>query len=169
MGAQNGTLSIMVGGPDDAVESIRPLLDAVGKSVVHLGPTGMGQACKACNQVAVVGVLMGVVESISLAKKLGLDPAKMIEVVVGGAAGSWQMNNLGPKINDSQHAPGFMIDYLLKDLGIVADTAKQSDLPLAFTSLAQEMFRVASADGHGQLGTQAVARVYEKLGDFSFT
>lgn len=169
VGAQNGTLSVMVGGPEKEFQKVRPLLDIVGGSVVHLGAAGMGQACKACNQVAAAGVLMGVVESMSLAKKLGLDPAQMVEVVGRGAAGSWQMNNLGPKINSGQHDPGFMIDYLLKDLAIVGDAARQSGLPLAFTALAESVFRAASANGDGELGTQAVARVYEILGGFSFT
>ena len=169
VGAKNGSLSVMVGGPEETVESVRPLLEVVGQNIVHLGPTGMGQACKACNQTAVVGVLMGVVESMSLAKKLGLDPIKMIEVVGRGAAGSWQMNHLGPQIAQGDHAPGFMIDYLLKDLAIVGDAAEASGLPMEFTALAEKMFRAASGHGDGKLGTQAVSRIYEKLGRFSFT
>lgn len=169
VGAQNGTLSVMIGGPDDAVAKVRPLFEAVGKNIVHLGPVGMGQACKACNQVAVVSALLGAVEALSLAKQLGLNPRKMIEVVGGGAGGSWQLNNLGPKIAAGDHAPGFIIDYLLKDLAIVADTAESLDLPLPVTSLAESTFRGVSDSGEGGRGTQAVARAYEKLGGFSFT
>ncbi len=169
IGAQQGTLSIMVGGPDDAFARVRPLLDVLGKSVIHCGPSGMGQACKACNQVAVAGALLGAVEALSLAKTMGLDLKTMIDVVGGGAAGSWQLSNLGPKIAAGDHDPGFFIDYLLKDLGIVADTARQRGLPLELLPLAESLFRRASADGAGQLGTQAVARVYEKRGGFSFT
>ena len=115
-GAKAGTLSIMVGGPDEAVARVRPLLDVLGSKVTHLGAAGMGQACKACNQVAVVCNLMGACEAMALAKKLGLDQDKMIETVGGGAGGSWQLSNVGPKIAAGDHAPGFMVDLVLKDL-----------------------------------------------------
>lgn len=169
VGAQNGTLSIMVGGPDDAFAQVRPLLDVLGKSVIHAGTSGMGQACKACNQIAVSGALLGAVEALSLAKKMGLDLQTMIDVVGGGAGGSWQLSNLGPKIAAGDHDPGFFIDYLRKDLAIVADTAQQRELPLALLELAESLFRAASDGGAGELGTQAIARVYEKRGGFSFT
>lgn len=168
VGAQNGTLSIMVGGPDDAVATVRPLLEVLGKTVVHVGPSGMGQACKACNQVAVAGALLGAVEALALARQTGLDMTKMIEVVGGGAAGSWQLTNLGPKIAAGDHAPGFMVDYLLKDLAIIGDTARQRGLPVAVAPLAEALLRAVSADGGGELGTQGIARAYEKLGGFSF-
>lgn len=168
VGAQNGTLSIMVGGPAEAFATIKPWLDVLGQSVIHAGPAGMGQACKACNQVAVAGALLGAVEALALAKTMGLDPQTMIDVVGGGAGGSWQLSNLGPKIAAGDHDPGFFVDYLLKDLAIVGDTARQRGLPLTIQPLAESLFRAASADGAGELGTQAIARVYEKLGGFSF-
>jgi len=169
IGAKAGTLSIMVGGPGDAVKKGWPLREGLGKSVVHVGEVGAGQACKACNQVAAMGALLGVAEALALAHKLGLDPQKMIEVVGGGAAGSWQLTNLGPKIAAGDHAPGFMVDYILKDLAIVADAAQQRGLPLKLTPLVEALFQGISADGGGALGTQAIARAYEKLGGFSFS
>lgn len=168
VGARNGTLSIMVGGPEEAVQTVRSLLEVLGKTVVHVGPSGMGQACKACNQVAVAGALLGAVEALALAKRTGLDMEKMIEVVGGGAAGSWQLTNLGPKIAAGDHAPGFMVDYLLKDLAIIGDTARQRGLPVAVAPLAEALLRAVSAEGGGELGTQGIARAYEKLGGFSF-
>ncbi len=168
VGARDGTLSIMVGGPAEAFEQVRPLLEILGKSIVHVGGSGTGQACKACNQVAVAGALLGVVEALALAQKTGLDPRTMLRVVGGGAGGSWQLENLGPKIATNDHAPGFMIDYLLKDLAIVLDTARQNGLPLELAALAERLMREASRDGAGELGTQAVARVYTNRGDFHF-
>jgi len=168
IGAQQGTLSIMAGGPGEAISRLRPMLEVVGKSTVHVGESGMGQACKACNQIAVVNALQGVVESMALAKKLGLDLNKMIEVVSGGAGGSWQLANLGPKVAAGDHAPGFMIDLLLKDLGIVLDAAQANGLPLAGTEAVSALFRSVEEAGGGRLGTQALAKALEDLGGFTY-
>lgn len=169
VGAQQGTLSIMCGGDETAFERVRPLLEVVGKSVVRLGGSGMGQACKACNQIAVVNALLGVCEAAALAKKVGLDVEKMLEVVGGGAGGSWQISNLGPKIAKGDHAPGFMVDLVLKDLAIVQDTAERVGLPIAGTGTAQGYFRSVAARGGGKLGTQAMAQALEQLGAFRFS
>lgn len=168
VGARQATLSIMVGGPAEAFTRVEPLLKTMGRRVVHLGEAGMGQLCKACNQVCVACTLLGVVEAMALAKKGGLNLQKMIEVVGGGAGGSWQLDNLGPKIAEDDHAPGFMIDLVLKDLAIVADTARSQQLPLAGTTAAEHLFRAAAAHGHGKLGTQAMAKTLEKLGMFRY-
>lgn len=168
IGAQNGTLSIMVGGRSDAVERVMPMLEVVGKRIVHLGDAGMGQACKACNQIAVVTTLLGVCESLALAKQYGLDMNKMIEVVNGGAGASWQLGNLGPKIARGDHAPGFMIDLVLKDLAIVLDTAQRAGLSLDATAHAAELFKQVAKHGGGRLGTQAIAKAVEQAGGFTF-
>lgn len=171
VGARNGTLCIMVGGPAEAFERCLPMFAAVGKTIVHLGSSGMGQVCKACNQVAVVCNLMGVCEAMALAKTSGLDVGKMIEVVGGGAGGSWQLANLGPRILAGDFAPGFMIDLVLKDLAIVADAARRQSLPLPATELAETLFRSVKADpaleDGGRLGTHAMAKAIERLGGFS--
>lgn len=168
IGAKNGTLSIMVGGREQAFQRVKPMLSVVGSSVVHLGEPGMGQACKACNQVAGMVALLGVCEALSLAKQTGLDTNKMIEVVGGGAASSWQLNNLGPKIVQGDHAPGFMIDLVIKDLQIVLDTAKAAGLPMHSTAQAASLFRQVAEQGGGQLGTQAIAKAFEQAGGFRF-
>jgi len=169
VGARNGTLSIMVGGNDATFTRCLPLLEAMGKNILHVGAVGMGQTCKACNQICVTMNLLGVCEALALAKRSGLDLGKMIEVVSGGAAGSWQLSNLGQKIADGDHAPGFMIDLVLKDLNLVAEAARAHRLPLSGTALGESYFRSAQADGGGALGTQAMAQTLEKLGRFSFT
>jgi 3-hydroxyisobutyrate dehydrogenase len=168
VGAQNGTLSIMVGGPDDAFATVKPLLESLGKNITHLGAVGMGQTCKACNQIAVSLNLLGVCEAMALAKQSGLDLDKMVAVLSGGAAGSWQIANLGPKIAKGDHDPGFMVDLVLKDLNIVASTARELKLPLNGTPVAENAFRAVQADGGGRLGTQAMARTIEKQGAFKF-
>lgn len=168
VGARHATLSIMVGGPPEAFEQILPMLQKVGKAITHLGPAGMGQVCKACNQVAVSLNLLGVCEAMALAKKSGLDVEKMIQVVAAGAGGSWQLANLGPKIAKGDLAPGFMIDLVLKDLAIVAQAGREQRLPLNGTSLAEGYFRAAAASGAGRLGTHAMSRVVEMLGRFKF-
>lgn len=168
VGAQNGTLSIMVGGKDQAVHRVMPMLQVVGKSIVHLGGPGLGQACKACNQVAGMVALLGVCEALALAKQSGLEMNKMIEVVSGGAAGSWQLENIGPKIAAGDHDPGFMIDLVIKDLGIVLDTAQRSGLPLDATALAAKLFKQVAEQGGGALGTQAIAKALESAGGFTF-
>jgi 3-hydroxyisobutyrate dehydrogenase len=171
VGARNATLSIMVGGDEASFQRCLPVFQAMGKNITHLGPAGMGQTCKACNQIAVSLNLLGVCEAMALAKKSGLDLNKMIQVVSGGAAGSWQLANLGPRIAQGDMAPGFMIDLVLKDLAIVANAADDLNLPLAGTALAQQYFRAVAASGDeaGRQGTQAMSQTLEKLGHFKYS
>jgi 3-hydroxyisobutyrate dehydrogenase len=161
VGARQGTLSIMVGGPPEVVQQCMVLFQAVGKNITHVGESGAGQLCKACNQIAVSCTLMGVVEALALAKAGGLELEKMIDVVKAGAGGSWQMTNLALKIAEGDFAPGFMIDLVLKDLAIVANNADKHDLDLAGVTQAQAYFKQAADQGGGRLGTQAMAKVFE--------
>lgn len=169
IGAQNGTLSIMCGGNPDAFAAVLPLLRHVGERITLLGPAGSGQACKACNQVAVIGALAGVCEALALAKTSGLDLRQVIEVVASGAGGSWQLANLGPRIAAGDHAPGFLIELLQKDLRLVSGAAAAEDLPLPVTRLVETLYQAAAANGLGREGTQALAAVYERLGGFSYS
>ncbi len=168
VGARDGTLSIMAGGDRTAFDAVLPLLQVVGKHATHLGPAGSGQACKACNQVAVVGALAAVCESLALAKASGLDMQQVVEVVSAGAGGSWQLANLGPRIAAGDHDPGFIIELLQKDLRLVAGAASAHDLPMPVTRLVETLYQAAAAVGAGRDGTQALAGVYERLGDFRF-
>ncbi|MCC6680966.1 MAG: NAD(P)-dependent oxidoreductase [Phycisphaeraceae bacterium] len=160
VGAKQGTLSIMAGGPQQVFDRCLPLLQAMGKNITLVGDSGAGQLCKACNQIAVSCSLMGVVEAIALARSGGLDVMKMIEVVKAGAGGSWQISNLGPKIAQNDFAPGFMIDLVLKDLAIVADYAAQGGLDLKGVQQALAYFQQAADQGAGRDGTQAMAKVF---------
>ena len=119
---------------------------------------------KLCNQIAVAGTLLSVCEALVLAQGSGVDPARMLDAVSAGAAGSWQMSNLGPKIVDRDFAPGFMVDLLQKDLRLAIEAGGAVDQALPGTALAQQLFRAVQAGGGGADGTQALARVLEVLG-----
>ena len=169
VGARNGTLSIMIGGPGEVFERCRPIFEAVGKSITHVGPAGAGQACKACNQILCAVNLLAVCEALALAKKEGLDLAKMLAVTTAGAGSSWSLANLGPQIAGGNMSPGFMIDLLNKDLRIVRSEMDKLDLPLPAAALAAELFRSAGVNGHGKDGTQAVSRIYQKLAGIDYS
>ena len=163
VGAQKGTLTIMVGGEAPDFERALPIFQAMGKTITHVGLSGAGQCTKLCNQVLVAIHLMAVSESLLLAKTSGLDLHKTLAVLTGGAANSWSLQNLGPRIVDGDHNPGFMVRLLLKDLRLVMEAAADGDLPLIGTSLAQQMFIAVEKMGCGDLGTQSVIRAFEQL------
>ncbi len=164
-GARNATLAIMVGGEQEIFQRVEPILGTLGKSITYCGPVGSGQLTKLCNQILVSASLLGVCEALVLARQNGLDPGVMLEAVKGGAAGSWQLSNLGPKIVQRDFAPGFMIDLIQKDLRLVAETADHSRAPLPGTALVRQLFLAAQAAGHGRQGTQALARVLERMAE----
>ncbi len=161
VGAINGTLSIMVGGNSEVLENCRPIFNALGKSITHCGINGMGQTTKLCNQILVSVTNMAVGEAILFAQKSGLDAHTMIEATKGGAAGSWQLSNLGPKMVDRDFAPGFMIDLQQKDLRLVIEAAEELHLP-ALTYVHQ-LYKSNQANGEGKEGTQALYKSISKL------
>jgi 3-hydroxyisobutyrate dehydrogenase len=164
LGAQNATLTIMVGGERAAFERVRPLLEKLGKKIVHVGPSGSGQALKACNQILCAVNMIGVCEALMLAKGCGIDPALAIETLAGGAGGSWAWSTLGTKIVAGDLKPAFMIKLIQKDLRIVQDAAEKLKLPIPGTALAQQLFRaVEGMPGGQELGTQAMVRAFEAL------
>ncbi len=163
VGARNATLAIMAGGDAAAFERVRPLLQVMWKTITHCGPVGSGQLAKLCNQILVGVTLLGVSEAILFARRNGLDPIRMIEAVSGGAAASWQLQNLGPKIIASDFAPGFMVDLIQKDFRIVQEAATAATAPLPATALVRQLFASAQAHGEGRLGTQVLGRVVARL------
>ena len=163
-GAKAGTLSIMVGGEAEVLERCRPILEAMGRTITHCGPSGAGQTVKLCNQVAIAGALLGVCEALALAQKSGVDPQRMLAAISAGAAGSWQLSNLGPRIAERDFAPGFMIRLMQKDLRLALDAADDVLQPLPNTSLVHQLYYQLQAQGAGGDGTQALARVVEALG-----
>ncbi len=157
VGAKAGTLAIMVGGEADVFERCLPVLQAMGKTIVHVGPGGSGQVVKLCNQVAGGLNLLAMSEAITLARRSGVDPSKMLEVVSAGAAGSWMLSNLAPRAVKGDFAPGFMVELQQKDLGLVLESAAESSTSLPGTALVQQLFRTLEARGRGKDGTQALA------------
>jgi 3-hydroxyisobutyrate dehydrogenase len=162
-GAINGTLSIMVGGDAIVFERCRPVFEAMGKNIVHIGGHGMGQTTKLMNQILVCGNLNAVVEALIFAQKQGVDLNKAIEAVKGGAAGSWQLANLGPRIIKRDFQPGFMVDLLQKDLRLVMEASDSAKISMPATALVHQMFSSLEATGNGKEGTQALVKVVEKL------
>jgi 3-hydroxyisobutyrate dehydrogenase len=169
VGARNGTLSIMVGGDAEVLEEVRPVLEAMGKSIVHCGPIGAGQTVKACNQILCGLNLLGMVEAFAFAKKAGVDLEKMLQVTTQGAGGSWALSNLGPRIAKGDLDPGFSVRFQQKDLRIVLQEAERMELPLLGTAVVQQLLRSVQAYGGNDDGTHALIRVMEQLGNVSIT
>ena len=163
VGAKAGTLAIMVGGAPAVFARCLPILEAMGKTIVHVGPSGAGQVVKLCNQIAGGLNLLAAAEAISLARRAGVDPAKMLEVVSAGAAGSWMLTNLAPRAINGDYAPGFMVDLMQKDLRLVLDAANESHTPLPGTALVSQLFQSIQAEGRGTDGTQAIVDALTKL------
>ncbi len=163
-GAEQGTLTIMVGGEAAAFERARPVLEVFARRVVHVGPSGTGQTLKACNQVLCAVNMISVCEALLLARRAGLDLSQAVETLGGGAGGSWAWTNLGRRIVEGDLNPAFMIALMQKDLRIVQQLAAELHVPLPGTALAQQLFRAVEAEpGGASLGTQAMMRALEKL------
>jgi 2-hydroxy-3-oxopropionate reductase len=163
VGARNGTLSIMVGGDESAFRHVEPLLRHMGTTITYCGPSGTGQLTKLVNQILVSITNMAVCEALTFGKRNGLDLEKTIAALAAGAAGSWQLANLGPRMVKHDFKPGFTIDLQQKDLKIVLQAAEESNTSLPAASLVHQLFTAAQAAGHGKDGTQALYLVLEKL------
>src|ERR1700687_324949 len=162
-GAIEGTLTIMVGGNEAAFKRALPLFEAMGKRVTYMGPAGAGQMTKLANQVAVAVTLEAAAEALLFAQKGGLDASRVLEAIGAGAAGSWQLNNLGPKIVARDYRPGFFVQLMRKDLRLVAEAAHEQRLALPGLALMTSMFNAASALGHDRDGTQSVADALDRM------
>ena len=165
IGAQQGTLTIMVGGQFADFQECEPYFNILGKNITYCGSVGSGQGVKLCNQVLASLHMIGVCEALKLAEKQGIDPNLIVKVCSTGAAGSWALSNLAPKIIDSDYNPGFMIKHILKDLRLVEETlGKNSHLP--GVELAQKLFEIAAQLNEGEgynLGTQAMIKSYSSM------
>src|SRR5947207_858123 len=163
VGAKNAALSIMVGGDKDVVEAVRPLLECMGKTIVHQGPAGAGQHTKMVNQVLIATNMIGVCEALLYGYKAGLDLKTVLQSVGGGAAASWSLNNLGPRIIDRNFEPGFFVEHFIKDMGIALDEAKRMGLSLPGLALANQLYLAVKAQGYGRKGTHALMLALEQL------
>jgi len=162
-GAMAGTLSIMVGGEAEVFTTCLPIFQAMGKNIIHVGGTGTGQLTKLCNQIAVAVTNLAMSEALVFAARAGVDLEKMHQAISGGAAGSWQLSNLAPRIFQRDFAPGFMVKLQQKDLRLVLQEADRLRLALPATSLVHSLFNALETMGAGDEGTQALVKVLEQL------
>lgn len=159
IGAREGTLSIMVGADKDAFEEMRPLFELLGKNIQHQGGAGAGQYTKMANQIAIAGNMMGVSEAIAYAKQVGLDPTHVLDSIATGAAGSWSLTNLAPRMIRGDFAPGFYIKHFIKDMGIAIESAEEAGLSLSGLTLAKQLYNQLAREGLEDEGTQALFKL----------
>jgi 3-hydroxyisobutyrate dehydrogenase len=156
VGARNATLSIMVGGTPDAFARARPLLETLGSTIVHQGPAGAGQHTKMVNQILIAGTMMGLCEALLYARSTSLDPDVVLASVGGGAAASWSLANLAPRVLAGDLDPGFYVEHFVKDLGIALEEATRRDLDLPSLALARRLYTALAEHGGARRGTQAL-------------
>ena len=163
VGAREARLSIMVGGDTDAVGTIMPLFETMGKNIVHQGGAGAGQHTKMCNQITISGTMIGVCEALLYGYKAGLDLETMLSSISGGAAACWSLDNLAPRVLQRNFDPGFFVEHFIKDMSIALDEAKKMNLSLPGLALVHQLYLAVEAQGHGRLGTQALMLGLEHL------
>ena len=163
IGARDGTLTIMVGGPAEAVERVMPVLQAMGKAVTHVGDSGAGQVAKAANQIMVAAQMAAMAELLIFARKAGVDPRKVVEAIKGGAAQCWTLDVKPPRLFVGNRNPGFKAHMQLKDLRIVMDTAREYGMPLPSATQNAQLFAQMIEMGMGELDNSAVIGVIERL------
>lgn len=161
IGARNGSLTIMVGGAREDFEIISPLLHTMGSNIIYQGEAGAGQHTKLCNQIAIAGNMIGVCESLVYAKRAGLDPENVLKSISGGAAGSFSLTNLAPRILKGDFEPGFYIKHFIKDLKIVLEETERLGLDFPGVSLAKSLYEELEAEGLGEEGTQALYKYWK--------
>lgn len=161
MGARNATLSIMVGGDVKDFEEVKPLFECMGKNIVYMGEAGNGQHTKAANQIAVAGATAAMTEAIVYAKSTGLDPEKMLAAIGAGAAGSWQLSNMAPRVLRRDLAPGFFVKHFIKDMHIVHDEMAARGISLKMLDTVLGLYEGMAEEGFENDGTQALIKLYE--------
>ncbi|AGT31341.1 oxidoreductase [Geobacillus genomosp. 3] len=160
IGAREGTLTIMVGGDEEVFLACKPILERLGTNIVLQGKAGAGQHTKMCNQIAIATNMIGVCEAMAYAKRAGLDPLKVLESIAKGAAGSWSLSNLAPRMLSGDFAPGFYIKHFIKDMKIALEEAERMNLPLPGLALAKQMYEELAQTGEENSGTQALYKRY---------
>lgn len=162
VGAKEARLSIMVGGDKEAFDTVLPLFEIIGKNIVYQGQAGAGQHTKMCNQIAIASNMIGVCEALVYAKKAGLDPSTVLKSIESGAAGSWSLSNLAPRIIAENFDPGFYVKHFIKDMGIALQAAEEMKLDMPGLSLAKSLYEQLAAIGEENSGTQALYKIIDK-------
>ena len=163
VGARNASLSIMVGGENQTLDRVRPLLAKLGRTIVHEGGPGAGQHTKMCNQIVIAGTMIGVCESLVYGYRAGLNLDAMVDTIRRGAASCWALDNLAPRILNRDFAPGFMVDHFIKDMGIALDEAARMGIALPGLALVRQLYVATAAQGHGRSGTHALFLALERI------
>ena len=161
IGAKNGTLSIMCGGDEEVFQKVRPVLEVFGKDIIYQGDAGAGQHTKMCNQIAIATNMIGVCEAIVYAEQAGLDPENVLMSISTGAAGSWSLSNLAPRMLKNDFEPGFYVKHFLKDMDIALAEADQMGLNLPGLNLARSIYNQLLEQGYGDNGTQVIYKKYQ--------
>ena len=161
IGAQNGTLSIMVGGDFDVFQQMKPIFELFGTNIVYQGNAGAGQHTKMCNQIIIASGMIGVCEAIVYGMKAGLNIEDVLKSISSGAAGSWSLSNLAPRIIRGDLEPGFYIKHFIKDMKIALDEAERMNLKLPGLELAKDLYETLAENGYENKGTQALFKYYK--------
>jgi 3-hydroxyisobutyrate dehydrogenase len=168
VGARHGTLSIMIGGDQETVDALEPCWQAMGKTWILQGGPGAGQHTKMMNQTLVAAGMVGICEALLYAHRAGLDLTRALESVTSGAAGSWALSNLAPRIVKGDFAPGFFVEHFLKDLAIVLEESRRMNLALPGVALAEQLYRAAAGQGHLRDGTQSLILALAQISGFDW-
>ena len=164
IGAREARLVIMVGGDAAAFARVQPLLALMGKNIAHHGAAGAGQHCKLANQISIASIMMSWCEALTYARRAGLDPARVIESIGGGAAASWSLNNLAPRALRGDFAPGFYVKHFLKDMRLALESAAAMQLALPGLAQAKLLYDDVARRGWEENGTQVLLRLYAEQG-----
>ena len=162
IGAREARLSIMVGGDEEAYQKVAPLLQLLGKNIVYQGKAGSGQHTKMCNQIVIAGTMLGVCEALAYAAHSGLDTGKVLQSIESGAAASWTLSNLAPRIMQGNFDPGFYVKHFIKDMTIASQSAKDMNLATPGLDLAKSLYEELAEKGGSEQGTQALYRLYSE-------
>ena len=160
VGAREARLSVMVGGEEEAFNRARPIFEKIGKNIVRQGGPGAGQHTKMCNQIAIASGMVAICEAMAYAQRSGLDPATVLKSIEAGAAGSWSLSNLAPRMLQGNFAPGFFVKHFIKDMRIAVESAERMKLDLPGLALAKKLYEKLASQGGENDGTQALFKLY---------
>jgi 3-hydroxyisobutyrate dehydrogenase len=160
IGAREARLSIMVGGEEAAFNDVKPVFEKMGKNIILQGPAGSGQYTKMCNQIAIASGMIGVSEAIAYADKAGLDSTTVLKSIESGAAGSWSLSNLAPRMIQENYAPGFYVKHFIKDMGIAIESAEEIGVETPGLKLAKKLYDSLAENGGENYGTQALIKLF---------
>ncbi len=167
-GAREASLSIMIGGEAAVVAALQPCWQAMGKTIVHQGPAGAGQNAKMVNQILISSMMVGVCEALIYGYRAGLDLETVLQSVGSGAAGSWSLSNLGPRIIANNFEPGFYVEHFVKDMGIALAESRRMGLSMPGLALAEQLYQSVQANGWGRKGTHALTLALAQLSGFDW-